>query len=265
MKAPIGVIDSGVGGLTVAKEIMRHLPNEEIIYIGDTARCPYGPRSSEEVRKFTWQLATTLAKMNIKMLVIACNTATAVALNSLNKKMPFPVIGVVFPGARAAIKATKKNEIVVLGTSGTINSGAYEKAIAALNTSSKVIPLACPTFVPLVESNEYEGEFARNMVMETLLPLKNEQFDTVILGCTHYPLLQKYIEEAVGENVKVLSSAEETAQDVIEYLNYHEMHHPIKAKKTPIFYTTGSVPIFKTIVGKWLELPNADVRTISFK
>lgn len=265
MKAPIGVIDSGVGGLTVAKEIMRHLPNEEIIYIGDTARCPYGPRSSEEVRKFTWQLATTLAKMNIKMLVIACNTATAVALNSLSKKMPFPVIGVIFPGARAAIKATKKNEIVVLGTSGTIKSGAYEEAIAALNTSSKVIPLACPTFVPLVESNEYEGEFARNMVMETLLPLKNEQFDTVILGCTHYPLLQKHIEEAVGNNVKVLSSAEETAQDVMEYLNYHQMHHPIKEKKTPVFYTTGSVPIFKTIVEKWLELSNADVRTISFK
>ncbi|SER88897.1 glutamate racemase [Psychrobacillus sp. OK032] len=265
MKAPIGVIDSGVGGLTVAKEIMRHLPNEEIIYIGDTARCPYGPRSSEEVRKFTWQLATTLAKMNIKMLVIACNTATAVALNSLSKKMPFPVIGVIFPGARAAIKATKKNEIVVLGTSGTIKSGAYEEAIAALNTSSKVIPLACPTFVPLVESNEYEGEFAKSMVMETLLPLKNEQFDTVILGCTHYPLLQKHIEEAVGQNVKVLSSAEETAQDVMEYLDYHYMHHPTEEKKTPVFYTTGSVPIFKTIVEKWLELRNADVRTISFK
>ncbi|WP_342598541.1 glutamate racemase [Psychrobacillus sp. FSL H8-0483] len=264
MNAPIGVIDSGVGGLTVAKEIMQLLPNEEIIYIGDTARCPYGPRSSEEVRKFTWQLAIALSKMNIKMLVIACNTATAVALNSLNNKMPFPVIGVIFPGARAAIKATKRNEIVVLGTSGTIKSGAYEKAIAALNTSSKVIPLACPTFVPLVESNEYEGEFARNMVFETLLPLRAEQFDTVILGCTHYPLLQKHIEEVVGNNVSVLSSAEETAHDVMEYLDYHQMHNPIKEVKTPVFYTSGSVPIFKTIVEKWLELPNADVRTISF-
>ncbi|MCZ8542034.1 glutamate racemase [Psychrobacillus psychrodurans] len=265
MNAPIGVIDSGVGGLTVAKEIMQLLPNEKIIYIGDTARCPYGPRTSEEVRKFTWQLANVLAKMNIKMLVIACNTATAVALNSLSNKMPFPVIGVIFPGARAAIKATKSNEIVVLGTSGTIKSGAYEKAIASLNTSSKVIPLACPTFVPLVESNEYEGEFARNMVMEKLAPLKREQFDTVILGCTHYPLLQKHIEEAVGNHVKVLSSAEETAHDVKEYLNYHELNNPIKHKETPIFFTTGSVPIFKTIVEKWLEIPSADVRTISFK
>ncbi|ALC84809.1 glutamate racemase [Bacillus sp. FJAT-22090] len=264
MKAPIGVIDSGVGGLTVAKEIMRLLPNEEIIYIGDTARCPYGPRSSGEVRKFTWQLATALSKMNIKMLVIACNTATAVALDSLSKKMPFPVIGVIFPGARAAMKATKKNEIVVLGTSGTIKSGAYEEAITALNTSSKVIPLACPTFVPLVESNEYEGEFARNMVFNTLLPLQNEQFDTVILGCTHYPLLQKYIEEAVGPQVKVLSSAEETAQEVLEYLDYHQMHNPLSDYKQPIFYTTGSIPIFKTIVEKWLVLQNADVRTISF-
>lgn len=265
MKAPIGVIDSGVGGLTVAKEIMRLLPNEEIIYIGDTARCPYGPRTGEEVRKFTWQLATALSKMNIKMLVIACNTATAVALNSLSKKMPFPVIGVIFPGARAAIKASKKNEIVVLGTSGTIKSGAYEEAISALNSSSKVIPLACPTFVPLVESNEYEGEFARKMVFDALASLKNEHFDTVILGCTHYPLLQTYIEEAVGPGVAVLSSAEETAQEVLAYLDYHQMHHPVTGEKTPIFYTTGSIPIFKTIVEKWLELPNADVRTISFK
>jgi glutamate racemase len=264
VKAPIGVIDSGVGGLTVAKEIMRLLPNEEIIYIGDTARCPYGPRSEGEVRKFTWQLAIALSKMNVKMLVIACNTATAVALNSLSKKMPFPVIGVIFPGARAAMKATKKNEIVVLGTSGTIKSGAYEMAIASLNSSSKVIPLACPTFVPIVESNEYEGEFARDMVFNTLLPLKNEQFDTVILGCTHYPLLQKYIEESVGPHVIVLSSAEETAQEVLEYLNFHHMHNPIVGYKEPIFYTTGSIPIFKTIVEKWLELTNADVRTISF-
>ena len=264
MKAPIGVIDSGVGGLTVAKEIMRLLPDEEIIYIGDTARCPYGPRSSEEVRKFTWQMALALSKMNIKMLVIACNTATAVALNSLSKKMPFPVIGVIFPGARAASKATKTHEIVVLGTSGTIKSGAYEEAIAALHSSSKVIGLACPTFVPIVESNEYEGEFARKMVFEALAPLKTEQFDTVILGCTHYPLLQKHIEEAVGDTIHVLSSAEETAHDVKEYLDYHQLHHPEKGRKTPIFYTTGSVPIFKAIAEKWLELPNADVRTISF-
>ena len=141
---------------------------------------------------------------------------------------------------------------------------AYEEAITALNSSSKVIPLACPTFVPLVESNEYEGEFARNMVFNTLLPLQNEQFDTVILGCTHYPLLQKYIEEAVGPQVKVLSSAEETAQEVLEYLDYHQMHNPLSGNKQPIFYTTGSIPIFKTIVEKWLVLQNADVRTISF-
>ncbi|MGB3102366.1 MAG: aspartate/glutamate racemase family protein, partial [Psychrobacillus psychrotolerans] len=175
------------------------------------------------------------------------------------------VIGVIFPGARAAIKASKSNEIVVLGTSGTIKSGAYEEAIAHLNSSSRVIPLACPTFVPLVESNEYEGDFARNMVMETLSPLKKEQFDTVILGCTHYPLLQKHIEEAVGEHVKVLSSAEETAHDVQEYLQYHKLNNPDQQKETPIFYTTGSVPIFKTIVEKWLEIPNVDIRTISFK
>ena len=127
MNAPIGVIDSGVGGLTVAKAIMELLPNETIYYIGDTARCPYGPRSKQEVRNFTWQMAKVLEKMEVKMLVIACNTATAVALESLQKHMPFPVLGVINAGARAAIKKTKRNEIVVLATEGTIKSGAYEK------------------------------------------------------------------------------------------------------------------------------------------
>ena len=160
MNAPIGVIDSGVGGLTVAKAIMELLPNETIYYIGDTARCPYGPRSKQEVRTFTWQMAKALEHMNVKMLVIACNTATAVALESLQQNMPFPVLGVINAGARAAIKKTKRNEIVVLATEGTVKSAAYEQAIHSLSTKAKVIPLACPTFVPLVESGEYEGQFS---------------------------------------------------------------------------------------------------------
>lgn len=198
MNAPIGVIDSGVGGLTVAKAIMELLPNETIYYIGDTARCPYGPRSKQEVRTFTWQMAKALEKMNVKMLVIACNTATAVALESLQKNMPFPVLGVINAGARAAIKKTRRNEIVVLATEGTVKSAAYEQAIHSLSTKAKVIPLACPTFVPLVESGEYEGQFSYDLVKNGLKPIEEERFDTVILGCTHYPILQKQIEAAVG-------------------------------------------------------------------
>ena len=262
MNAPIGVIDSGVGGLTVAKQMMKVLPNETIYYIGDTARCPYGPRNRHEVLHFTWQMAKALEKKHIKMLVIACNTATAVALDSLQKKMSIPVIGVINAGARAAEKKTKRNEIVVLATEGTIKSGAYENALLSLSTKAKIIPLACPTFVPLVESGEYEGKFAFDLVSKGLKPLANKRFDTVILGCTHYPIIQHYIEEVVGPNVFVLSSAEETAKEVKELLEYDNKLNTSKEQPHHVFYTTGSVPIFKSIATNWLEFKNIDVRRI---
>ncbi|MGE7020940.1 glutamate racemase [Solibacillus cecembensis] len=264
MNAPIGVIDSGVGGLTVAKAIMELLPNETIYYIGDTARCPYGPRTIQEVRNFTWQMAKALEKMNIKLLVIACNTATAVALESLQKHMPFPVIGVINAGARAAVKKTKRNEIVVLATEGTIKSGAYEEALNSLATKAKVISLACPTFVPLVESGEYEGKFSYDLVANGLNPLENERFDTVILGCTHYPILQKQIEAAVGTGVNVLSSAEETAKDVEAILSFKNQLRTDKESPQHIFHASGSVPIFRSIAERWLDQGELTIRRISF-
>ncbi len=264
MNAPIGVIDSGVGGLTVAKAIMELLPNEEIIYIGDTARCPYGPRGDKEVRHFTWQLAQKLAHLNVKMLVIACNTATAVALKSLQKHMPFPVVGVINPGARAAVKKTKRSEIVVLATEGTVKSGAYELALKSLNTKAKIYPLACPTFVPLVESGEYEGQFSFDLVKEGLEPLSGIRYDTVILGCTHYPILQKQIEAAVGSGVTVLSSAEETAKDVESILRYNGQLRTSKEAPKHRFFASGSVPIFKSIATRWLQLDHIDVKRITF-
>lgn len=265
MNAPIGVIDSGVGGLTVAKSIMELLPNEMIYYIGDTARCPYGPRSKQEVRNFTWQMAKALEKMNIKMLVIACNTATAVALESLQKHMPFPVLGVINAGARAAIKQTKRNEIVVLATEGTVKSGAYEQAVKSLSTKATVIPLACPTFVPLVESGEYEGQFSYDLVSKGLKPIENERFDTVILGCTHYPILQKQIEAAVGKDVHVLSSAEETAKDVEAILSYKGQLRLDSEPPQHVLYASGSVPIFSSIAERWLKQGTLDIRKISFE
>lgn len=264
MNAPIGVIDSGVGGLTVAKEIMRLLPNEQIYYIGDNARCPYGPRSLQEVRKFTWQMAEALMKKKIKMLVIACNTATAAALNSLQKKLPIPVIGVIFPGARAAVKSSSSKNIAVLGTLGTVKSGAYEKAIKSLVSSAHVVQLACPRFVPLVESDEYEGEFARLMVKDTLSQIEGEEFDTAILGCTHYPLLQGFIEEVVGDGVKVLSSAQETAKDVERHLKYKKQLAGRQKPPAHHFYTSGSTPIFTSIIEKWLDIENPLIHSISF-
>lgn len=264
VNAPIGVIDSGVGGLTVAKEIMKLLPNEQIFYIGDNARCPYGPRSLQEVKKYTWQMAQALMKKKIKMLVIACNTATAAALDSLQKKLPIPVIGVIFPGARAAIKSSPGKNIAVLGTLGTVQSGAYEKAVKSLVSSANVVQLACPRFVPLVESDEYEGEFARKMVEETLSQLQGEVFDTAILGCTHYPLLQGFIEGVFGSGVKVLSSAEETAKDVERHLRFKgELSH---RTQPPVhhFYTSGSIPIFRSIIKKWLGIEEPFVHSIRF-
>ncbi|RHW33409.1 glutamate racemase [Lysinibacillus yapensis] len=262
MNAPIGVIDSGVGGLTVAKQIMKLLPNETIYYIGDTARCPYGPRNRREVLQFTWQMAKALVKMNIKMLVVACNTATAVALDSLQKHLPIPVVGVINAGARAAEKQTKRNEIAVLATEGTIKSGAYENALFSLNSKAKVIPLACPTFVPLVESGEYEGQFAYDLVAKGLKPLADQKFDTVILGCTHYPIIQHHIEKALGSHVAVLSSAEETAKEVKDLLEYNHTLSDSGKKPHHIFFATGSVPIFRTIANNWLESKELDIRRI---
>lgn len=262
MNAPIGVIDSGVGGLTVAKQIMKVLPNEIIYYLGDTARCPYGPRKSDEVLAFTQQLAKALMEKHIKMLVIACNTATAAALDVLRNQLPIPVVGVINAGARAAVKKTKRNRIVVLATEGTVKSGAYERAILSLDTKAKIIPLACPTFVPLVESGEFEGQFAFDLVAEGLKPLKNESFDTVILGCTHYPMIQHHIEKVVGPDITVLSSAEETAKEVNELLTAQQLLRNETNKPHHVFYVTGSVPIFRTIAENWLKMEHLDIRKI---
>ena len=163
---PIGIIDSGIGGLTVVKEMMRQLPNESIIYLGDTARCPYGPRSSEEIKQFTWEMTHYLEKFHIKMLIIACNTATAVALHEIKTSLSIPVIGVIHPGSRAAIKVSETNRIGVIGTEMTIKSKAYEKAIKSIRKSIYVTGLACPKLVPLVESGLWSGPVTEQIVSE---------------------------------------------------------------------------------------------------
>ena len=262
MKQPIGVIDSGVGGLTVAKEIMRQLPNEQILYVGDTARCPYGPRPAEEVITYTWQMTDFLLKKGIKMLVIACNTATAVVLNEIRSELSIPVLGVIHPGARAAIKATRNHRIGVIGTMGTIKSAAYEKALSQLNKRSIVTSLACPKFVPLVESGEYDGPVAKKIIAETLQPLKNKGLDTLILGCTHYPLLEHVIHNVMGSGVKVISSGEETASEVSTILQHKGLLNEYAVEPEHFFFTTGSRAIFIKIAKNWLEKPNLNVSTI---
>ncbi|MBY0124005.1 glutamate racemase [Bacillus sp. S/N-304-OC-R1] len=262
MENPIGIIDSGVGGLTVAKEVMRQLPHEEIVYLGDTARCPYGPRSGEEVKAFTWEITRFLLNKKIKMLIIACNTATAVALYEIRDQLSIPVIGVITPGARAAIKTTKNKTIGVIGTEGTIKSGAYVKALKQINSRVKVHSLACPKFVPLVESGEYDGLLAQRVVAETLEPLKHRGLDTLILGCTHYPLLEPLVKNAIGDGVSVISSGDETAREVSTILYHQGLLNTSEKEPNHQFFTTGSTDMFTKIASKWLDIPVANVEKV---
>jgi glutamate racemase len=258
----IGVIDSGVGGLTVAKEVMRQLPYEKIIYLGDTARCPYGPRSTREVKRFTWELTHFLLEKNIKMLVIACNTATAAALDEIRSELTIPVLGVINPGARAAIKRTKNYRVGIIGTEGTVKSGAYEKALKSLNSRLFVTSQACPKFVPLVESGEYDGPIAEKIVNEALKPLLDQNLDTLILGCTHYPLLEPLIKNVMGETVNVISSGDETAREISAILQYNGLLATADAEPEHEFFTTGSRWIFSKIASQWLGTPINNVKKI---
>ncbi len=262
LNQPIGVMDSGVGGLTVAKEIMRQLPNEQIIYLGDTARCPYGPRTRKEVKKFTWEMTSFLLQKKIKMLVIACNTATAAALDEIQRELRIPVLGVINPGARAAIKKTKNYRVAITGTEGTVRSGAYERALKSLNSRLYVKSLACPKFVPLVESGEYSGTVAKKIVEESLKPLLDHNIDTLILGCTHYPLLEPLIKEFMGTEVEVISSGDETAREISAILQYKNMLSTREDEPIHEFYTTGSKAIFAKIASEWLNKPIDNVKRI---
>lgn len=259
----IGVIDSGVGGLTVVKEALRQLPNETIIYVGDTARCPYGPRPVEQVVQYTWEMTTFLLKKKIKMLVIACNTATAVALQEIKNKLEIPVVGVILPGSRAALKATSNQHIGVIGTKGTIKSEAYRKSLENKTSSVTITSLACPKFAPIVESNEFSSPIAKMLVAETLLPMRRSGVDTLILGCTHYPLLRPIIQNVMGKKVILIDSGAETVSEVSALLDYFEIANLPSDKVEPHqFYTTGSPKMFEKIASDWLGLNQLHVEKI---
>lgn len=248
MDQAIGVIDSGVGGLTVAQELMRQLPKEKLIYLGDTKRCPYGPRTKEEVQKFTWEMVDFLLKKEIKALVVACNTATAFTLPSLREKLDIPVIGVIKPGARAAIKSTRNHHVGIIGTEGTIRSNAYYRALKRLHTDIHVNSLACPLFVPLVEQGIFSGSYAEEVVEHSLKAMKeNNHIDTLILGCTHYPLIKNSIQEFIGDHVMIVSSSEETARETSTILDVHDLLY--KGMRLPHheFYMTGDLDTFTKI------------------
>ena len=247
----IGVLDSGVGGLTVTSEIIRQLPKESIYYIGDNKRCPYGPRSVEEVQSFIFEMVEFLQQFPLKALVVACNTGAAAALTALQEALSIPVIGVIHPGARAAIKVTKKGKIGVIGTVGTIQSNMYEKALHELDTYLEVHSHACPTLATVVENQLEDIAYVAQQVKQALLPLTKEDIDTLILGCTHYPLLESYIKKELGEDVTIISSAEETAIELSTILQHKGILSDNLNPKHR-FFTTGSVSSFEHIAERWL-------------
>jgi glutamate racemase len=220
---PIGVFDSGIGGLTVVKALRDLLPNESIFYLGDTARVPYGPKSPETVQRYAIELAELLIKNNAKALVVACNTVSSVALPALTERFPVPVIGVIEPGARAAVAVTRNRHIGVIGTRGTIRSGAYEKALRAADENVRVSSQACPLLVPLIEEGLLNDEVTDRMILRYLNPLLNDGIDTLVLGCTHYPLLTGAIARVLKRQIMVVDSAQNCARAVEEMLDQQSL------------------------------------------
>lgn len=216
---PIGVFDSGVGGLTVVRSIIDELPRESIVYFGDTARYPYGPRRLEEIREFAVQIAEHLVEGDVKLIVVACNSATAAALEDVSAAVAVPVVGVIQPAVRAAIRATRNGRVGLIGTQATVGSGAYQEAFRRAGDDVRVIAQACPSFVEFVERGDTTSPALMEAAAQYLAPLQAARVDTLILGCTHYPLLRGAIHHVMGPGVLLISSAEETAMDVYDVLS----------------------------------------------
>nr|CCC57218.1 glutamate racemase [Weissella thailandensis fsh4-2] len=270
----IGYLDSGIGGLSVVKQALKQLPNEQVYYIGDTARMPYGPRTPEEVKKFTWQLVDFLMEQDIKLLVIACNTATAAALDDLTKQLPIPVVGVIQPGIDAASKATSINNIGIAATQGTVNSLAYYNGLKKINRNFHILQLAAPTLVKIAEQPPKDDATVQRLVTNILSPIKNSDVDTLVLGCTHFPLLAKFIQEAVGEQVKLVDAGASAVNVVEQTLDNFAIKHEndnrqIKhendnrqIRNTDKYFTTGDPETFDQLAKNWLQISSLSVQHV---
>jgi glutamate racemase len=223
---PIGVFDSGIGGLTVVSALRNLLPNESIFYVGDTARVPYGGKSAATVQRYSREITAILLREKAKTVVVACNTASALALPDLEETLPVTVTGVIVPGARAALAQTRTGHVGVIGTRATINSGAYERALRAINPDVRVTARACPLLVPLIEEGWLESEVTDQIIRQYLAPLLQDGIDTLVLGCTHYPLLRGAIARVAGEGIALVDSAENCAQAVRELLLRENLSAP---------------------------------------
>lgn len=246
---PIGVFDSGIGGLTVVRALMRRLPHENIVYFGDTARVPYGPKSAQTVREYAAQDTAFLTSHDVKMIVIACNTVSSVALDIVQKHSKVPVIGVILPGAKAAVAATQKKRIGVIGTVGTIASNAYTNAIRQIDASATVFGQPCPLFVPLAEEGWIDHKATDLVAREYLFPLKLQKIDTLVLGCTHYPILEEVIGRVFENGVTLIDSGLATAVEVESLLDERGIRNPSSQKANLQFFVS-DIPHKFTEVGE---------------
>lgn len=281
--APIGIFDSGFGGLTVARAIHERLPQESLVFFGDTARCPYGPRDLREVRGFVRQICTWLSKHDVKLIVIACNTATAAGLALAQMEFDVPVIGVVEPGARGAVRMTRNRRVGVIATQATVDSGIYPDTIRNLDAGVTAFSTATPRFVEIVEdgirrsnspierltaeaSDVYLRPAFQTIARDYLDPIKKASVDTLVLGCTHYPVLAPLIQQAVGENVSIISSSEETAKEVVETLTYRGHLADGLLEQHSSFYTTGEdLDDFRNIGGHIFGYPIDDLSYVDIE
>jgi glutamate racemase len=251
-RAPIGVFDSGIGGLTVVRAIYEQLPHESTIYFGDTARVPYGPKSPDTVRRYSLEILHWLVAQGVKAVVIACNTSTAHALDALKAESPVPVIGVIEPGARAAVSAMRQGPIGVIGTAGTVASNAYTRAIQAARPGAAVEQRACPLFVPLVEEGWFEHPAAELIAVEYLQPLKRAGVDVLVLGCTHYPLLKPLLQRTMGPDVRLIDSGEETAAAVRSALQSSGLDAPAGASPSHRFVVSDDEARFRQVGSRFI-------------
>jgi len=220
---PIGVFDSGLGGLTVVKELNHHLPNEKIVYFGDTARVPYGTKSGDTIIRYSREIVRVLLKYKVKMVVVACNTASSLALDVLKKEFNLPILGVIDPGARKAVEITRNKKVGIIATSSTVRSGKYAKKIIQLDKRITVISQCCPLFVPLVEEGWFDHAVTYQVAQHYLVDMKKKKIDTLILGCTHYPLLKEVLHNVMGAKVQLVDSAQEVALQVKELLTKNRL------------------------------------------
>jgi glutamate racemase len=260
---PIGVFDSGVGGLTVLHEILVTLPHEDVLYLGDNARLPYGPRPLAEIRRFALEIGGFLERRGVKLVVVACNSATAAALPDLQRALSVPVVGVLQPEAHAAARATRNRRVGLLATEATVTSGRYEALVWTVDAGVEVVAVACPRLVPLIEGDDPFGEETVEAVREVAAPLRDGGVDTVILGCTHYPIIRPIFQRVLGRDVTLVFSADETAAEVAETLARKGIESPSAREGTYRFLTTGDPHAFREQGRRFLQLPIAEVEHVN--